>query len=112
MLDRHQIENRINAVADYHGTQHLPTVIAASTKRENLGSDPYWLTARACMTPTEYMAFGKDGEPWRFLKGKADVAQRCIDAARRAVEDACKRMELKCNWSKIGQHNNTILDAG
>lgn len=96
-----EIENRIYAVTGYRGSQPLPGVLAASWKREAIGSDPNWVVARACMTPTEYQAWGRDGAPHRFLAGKSDVAQRCIDACRRLVEQRCDAMGLICDWNRI-----------
>ena len=98
---KHSIENRLVAVTNYTGTQDLPWLIARSLPpKETLGSDPNWAVARACMSPEEYMAFGRDGHAWKFLRGKPDKAQLCINACRAVVAKTCKAMNLECDWSR------------
>ncbi len=102
MMIKSEIEKRFLAVTSYAGAQDFVWMISQSLPpKKKLGSDPNWLVACACMTPEEYMAFGRDGRPWRFLTGKPDVAQRCIDVHRLVLQERCEAMQMECDWSKV-----------
>lgn len=107
-MDKTSIESRINSVIEYRGSINLCTALTNAMRDMRLGSDPNWIVARACMTPAEYIAFGRDGRPWNFMKGKPDMAQRAIDAARGVVNQVAKDLDLWCDWPRVGWSGTSL----
>lgn len=99
MVSKQEIEQRIYAITGFTGSSDLVQLLSKCWSRESIGSDPSWMVARACMTPDEYTAFGLDGRAWRFLDGKPDLAQNCINACRLAVEQHLRPMDIHANWA-------------